>query len=115
MQAAGLFRLPEKQARPRKAKQKSPQWSEHTEPQPTIEGSVDQFSDIRIEPVTEPEAVMHFNAYIDRYHYLGYRRPIDNHLRYFIIGRDAHGERLLGCMLFAFAVNTLPCRDLWIG
>jgi Druantia protein DruA/Transposase DDE domain len=115
MESAGLFRLPEKQVRPRKATQKPLEWSEHTEPQPTIDGTLDQFSDIRIEPVTEPEAITRFNEYIDRYHYLGYRRPIGNHLRYFIIGRDAQGERLLGCMLFAFAVNTLECRDLWIG
>jgi hypothetical protein len=115
MEAAGLFQLPEKQTRPKKATQKPLQWGEHSAPQPTIEGSVDQFSDIRIEPVTEQEAVMRFNEYIDRYHYLGYRRPIGNHLRYFIIGQDAQGERLLGCMLFAFAVNTLECRDLWIG
>jgi hypothetical protein len=115
MEAAGLFRLPEKQTRPGKATQKPLQWSEHSAPQPTIEGAVDQFSDIRLEPVTEQAAVLRFNEYIDRYHYLGYRRPIGNHLRYFIIGQDARGERLLGCMLFAFAVNTLECRDLWIG
>ena len=107
--------MPEKQTRTRKAAQKPLEWNEHTEPQATIDGSVDQFNDIRIEPVTEPEAVTRFNEYIDRYHYLGHRRPIGNHLRYFIIGRDAQGERLLGCMLFAFAVNTLECRDLWIG
>jgi len=115
MESAGLFRLPEKQTRSRKATQKPLEWSEHTEPQPTIDGALDQFSDIRIEPVMESEATTRFNEYIDRYHYLGYRRPIGNHLRYFIIGRDAQGERLLGCMLFAFAVNTMECRDLWIG
>ena len=115
MEAAGLFQLPEKQTRPKTATQKPIQWSEHSAPQPTIEGAVGQFTDIRIEPVTEPEAIKRFNEHIDRYHYLGYRRPIGNHLRYFIIGRDAQGERLLGCLLFAFAVNTLGCRDLWIG
>ena len=115
MEAAGLFQLPEKQTRPNKATQKPLHWGEHSAPQPTIEGVVGQFTDIRIEPVTEPEAIMRFNEHIDRYHYLGYRRPIGNHLRYFIIGRDAQGERLLGCLLFAFAVNTLGCRDLWIG
>jgi len=115
MQSAGLFQLPQKQACPKKVTQKPLQWGEHTAPQASIEGSVGQFTDIRIEPVTEQDAIRRFNEYIERYHYLGYRRPIGNHLRYFIIGRDTQGERLLGCMLFAFAVNTLECRDRWIG
>jgi len=115
MQGAGLFRLPTKQTRPEKATQKPIPWSSHTAPQPAIDATLGQFTDIVVEPVTEADAIVRFNEYIDRYHYLGYRRPIGNHLRYFIIGRDAQGERLLGCLLFAFAVNTLECRDRWIG
>jgi hypothetical protein len=115
MQGAGLFQLPAKQARPGKATQKPIQWSRHTAPQPAIDATLGQFTAITVEPVTEPDAIVRFNEYIDRYHYLGYRRPIGNHLRYFIVGRDARGERLLGCLLFAFAVNTLECRDRWIG
>ncbi|MCP5072428.1 MAG: DUF4338 domain-containing protein, partial [Rhodobacteraceae bacterium] len=114
MQGAGLFRLPAKQARPAAAQKPIP-WSRHTAPQPAIDATLGQFAAIAVEPVTEADAIMRFNEYIDRYHYLGYRRPIGNHLRYFIIGRDAQGERLLGCLLFAFAVNTLECRDRWIG
>ena len=115
MQAADLFQLPAKQTRPGKATQKPIPWSSHTAPQPAIDATLGQFTAISVEPVTEQDAIMRFNEYIDRYHYLGYRRPIGNHLRYFIVGRDARGERLLGCLLFAFAVNTLGCRDRWIG
>ena len=115
MEAAGLLRLPEKQARPTQAKQSAIQWSKQTAPQPTIEATLEKFSEIRVELVTEPDAIARFNEYIDRYHYLGYRRPIGNHLRYWIVARDAEGDRLLGCLLFAFAVNTLECRDQWIG
>ncbi|MDX2413423.1 MAG: IS4 family transposase [Woeseiaceae bacterium] len=115
MEAAGLFRLPEKQPRPADAKQSAIQWSDHTARQPTIDGTLEQLTDIRVELVTEPDATARFNEYVDRYHYLGYRRPIGNHLRYWIIARDADGDRRLGCLLFAFAVNTLGCRDQWIG
>ncbi len=115
MEAAGLFQLPEKKKRTKKAAQKTIQWNEQTEPQPAITGTLDQFESIRIELVIEPKEAAHFNEYIDRYHYLGYRRPIGNHLRYFIIGQNAHGEQMLGCLLFAFAVNALECRDQWIG
>ena len=115
MQAAQLFQLPEKRTRPGRARQKPIQWQHHTAEQPAITGELRQFTAITLEPVTEQEAMLRFNEYIDRYHYLGYRRPIGNHLRYFILGHDARGERPLGCLLFAFAVNTLECRDRWIG
>ena len=115
MQAVGLFRLPEKRTFSANRRQKPLQWSGLSAAQAAITGALDQFTAIRVEPVTEPEAITRFNEYIDRYHYLGYRRPIGNHLRYFILGEDARGEHLLGCLLFAFAVNTLECRDRWIG
>ena len=89
MQAVGLFQLPEKQVRSEKARQKSISWTNHTAPQPAINGTLGQFSAIIVEPLTEADAMARFNEYIDRYHYLGYRRPIGNHLRYFIIGHDA--------------------------
>jgi len=98
-----------------KAKQSALGWSDQTASQPAINGTLDQFTAIRVELVTTPDAIARFNEYIDRYHYLGYRRPIGNHLRYFILAQDAEGDRLLGCLLFAFAVNTLGCRDQWIG
>jgi len=115
MEGTGLFQLPKKQARPNKAKQPSLQWSDQTAAQPDIDGTLDQFTAISVKLITEPEATARFNEYIDRYHYLGYRRPIGNHLRYFIIGQHADGDQILGCLLFAFAVNTLNCRDQWIG
>ena len=115
MQAADLFPLPEKRTHPGKATQKAIPWSTRTAPQPAIHGALRQFTAITVAPVTEPDAIVRFNEYIDRYHYLGYRRPIGNHLRYFIVGHEARGERLLGCLLFAFAANTLECRDQWLG
>lgn len=115
METAGLFQLPEKQKRTQKGTQKPLQWSKQTERQPTITGTLDQFESIRLELAIESEETRRFNEYIDRYHYLGYRHPIGNHLRYFIIGQNAQGEQTLGCLLFAFAVNALECRDQWIG
>ncbi|MCP4285606.1 MAG: IS4 family transposase, partial [Gammaproteobacteria bacterium] len=115
MQRAGLFQLPEKQPRPNKTTQKPISWSNRTAPGSAIDGTLDQFSAITVELLTEQEAKSRFNEYIDRYHYLGYQRPIGNHLRYFIIAQDTQGERLLGCLMFAFAVNALECRDQWLG
>jgi len=41
------------------------------------------------------ESVYGFGRY--RYHYLGYKRPIGTHLRYFIFDKD---HRRLGCLRF---------------
>ena len=49
---------------------------------------------------------------MDRHHYLGYRRPLGPHLRYALVDRDG---RWLGCLLFQFAAQSLPCRDDFIG
>jgi hypothetical protein len=114
MHSAGLFQLPEKQTR-KKVTQKPIQWSDSTAAQPVINCPLSQFTSIAVELATKTEEITRFNEYIDRHHSLGYRRPIGNHLRYFIIGRDDQGEHLLGCLLFAFAVNNLECRDQWIG
>ena len=48
---------------------------------------------------------------IDRYHYLGYRRPIGSSVKYLIYSQ----ERLLGGIGFADAVLKLNLRDRWIG
>ncbi len=49
---------------------------------------------------------------MQRYHPLGYRQPIGNHVRYWL--RDRRG-RQLGCLLFDFAARQVACRDRWIG
>jgi hypothetical protein len=116
MQCAGLFRLPEKRTRLGEGRRRKPiVWHQDTAEQPVIRGELGQFAAIAVEPVTNKDEKLRFNEYIDRYHYLGYRSPIGNHLRYFIVGRGTEGDRLLGCLLFAFAVNKLDCRDRWIG
>ena len=55
-----------------------------------------------------------FNAYLEAYHYLGYKQPIGSHLRYFIVS-ESTGQKL-GCLLFsAAAAWALAPRDKWIG
>lgn len=114
MEAAGLFELPKTQ-RSDKVGQKPLVWSKATQPQAAIEGSLGQFGGIRLELALEKPAASVFNEYDDRYHYPGYRRPIGSYLRYFLIGHHGDAERLFGCLLLAFAVNRLQCRDEFIG
>ena len=69
-------------------------------------------SPISIEKVTQKEEIKLWNEWVDRYHYLGYRRPIGTHLRYFIYSEK---KEKLGCLIFSFPLLSLPCRDNWIG
>jgi hypothetical protein len=48
---------------------------------------------------------------IDKYHYLGYRRPVGACIKYLIHSN----ERVVACIGFASAVLKLNLRDKWIG
>jgi hypothetical protein len=83
-----------------------------SEPQPLIDDPLDQLTPITVQLVADKQEVALWNELIDRRHYLSYRQPIGQHLRYFIVDRQG---RKLGCLLFSYAVKSLPCRDQWIG
>ena len=111
MEQAGIVRLPAKKIQ-QKPRQKRPLLSEGTREQPRITETLDCLMPIRVQPVTAPAQIALWNEFVDRYHYLGYKRPMGTHLRYFIRAND---QRLLGCLLFSFATRSLACRDQWIG
>ncbi len=111
MEHAGIVQLPAK-----KIQQKIPQkpllWTDKTREQPRIADALDRLTPIRVQPVTEKAQIALWNEFVDHYHYLGYKRPMGTHLRYFIVAND---QRLLGCLSFSFATRSLACRDRWIG
>lgn len=115
MQTAGLFVLPEKR-RQAKYQQKPIPRTDLTDPQPNIAGLLSQWSSLTLRMVTEQDDIKRWNEFVDRYHYLGYKRPIGTHLRYFIVAQTLTGaEQLLGCLIFSYPVASLACRDQWIG
>ena len=81
-------------------------------PQAPVTGPLSQLQPLRLEPVTAQPEIGRWNEWVQRYHPLGYRRPIGVHLRYYLRDRQ---QRLLGCLLFDFAARELACRDAWIG
>ena len=111
MEAIGIIKLPAKEKQ-KKHTQKPIPWTDSTREQPRIAGPLDQLTPIGVQPVTEKEEIALWNEFVDRYHYLGYKRPIGAHMRYFIVAKD---HRLLGCLSFSFAVRALACREQWIG
>lgn len=53
----------------------------------------------------------HFDSLMETYHYLGYTRPVGEHLKYLIYG----GGEAIACMAWSSAPRHLECRDRFIG
>ncbi len=72
-----------------------------------------------VRPVTveavPAEELRTFNATLAAYHYLGYRRPIGAHQRYWLKVQDGEEQRIVGAMLFGAAAKAVLARDMWIG
>jgi hypothetical protein len=64
--------------------------------------------------VTTQEDRERWKAYLQTYHYLGYRHPFGAHLGYFIVSESRQQE--LGCLVFSASASwALAPRDQWIG
>ena len=75
MQARGLLRLPATQSsQPRSSPTVA--WTARTAEGDHREGEVTEVLPLRLEVVRGPDQTALWNEYLDRYHYLGYRRPI---------------------------------------
>ena len=107
----GVIELPDKVVHQSHAS-KPLAWTLASAAQADIQCDLHQLLPIRLEVVSDQSDIEVWNELVDRYHYLGYRRPMGPHLRYFII--DSQGRRL-GCVMFSYATKRLPCRDAWIG
>ncbi len=112
LEKLGLFSLPPKNESQKRGPQKTIEKTSRGEQQAAICDTLDHIMPIRLQVVTERQDIRLWNEFVDRYHYLGYKRPIGPHIRYFILDKVG---RKLGCLMFSYAVKSLPCRDEWIG
>ena len=53
-----------------------------------------------------------FATLLQRYHYLGYRGPVGENLKYLLYDRQG---RVLSCLLFGAPAWSMACRDRFIG
>jgi len=58
---------------------------------------------------TPQEAI--FNGLIEYHHYLGYRQPVGEHLKYLAVARN----RPVACLAFSSVAYRLAARDTFIG
>lgn len=111
LEAHGVVRLP---ARRRKKTPPRPIERFAEPPDPAIEAALSDLAPIRLEVVEAGESRERFKAYLESYHYLGYRQPVGAHLGYFVVSEPR--QQRLGCLLFsASAAWALAARDKWIG
>lgn len=68
---------------------------------------------IRITLVETSEQRWHWQALVDRYHYLGYKTPFGARLQYFIVAEET--LQVLGCLQFSSPALKLRAREAWIG
>ena len=65
--------------------------------------------DIRLVRRTEGEGL--FAQLLSDYHYLGYRRPVGEHLKYLVWAQ----QRPIACLGWSSAPRQLNLRDQWVG
>ncbi len=86
---------------------------QRTDAGPDIDGTVSDVAPVCLEPVRSREEIRLWDEYVERYHYLGYKKPFGSHQRYFI--RSVSLNQRLGCLLFSASAFALVERDTWIG
>ena len=109
-QSSGLLELPTKRFITKTVRPKKPMLI-LPEPEDPIKGHIRGMGSVKLILVTEKEERRLWEAYVDRYHYLGYKQPFGCSARYFL--ESNRGK--LGCLLFSGAAKSLLDRDRWIG
>ena len=90
-----------------------PAFDEHPKA-PPINDTLDSVGPITLQRITSKEDRECWKAYLQTYHYLGYKHPVGAHLGYFIVSEAR--QQKLGCLLFsASAAWALAPRDELIG
>jgi hypothetical protein len=108
----GIITLPEKR-KTEKPVQRAPAFEKPPDESP-IEGSLEDIGPITLQRIASKEDYQSFKAYIQTYHYLGYKHPIGSYIGYFVVSET--GRRKIGCLLFsASAAWAMAPRDKWIG
>ncbi len=110
LEGENLTTLPKKQGRLKRSS-KPIEVTSATDPQTAIVKSLRELQPITLVVVSNKSDKSLWNEYIERYHYLGYKRLQGRTLRYFILTEN----QPIGCLLISRAVQGLETRDQWIG
>jgi len=85
--------------------------TDQSDAQPLIQTTVANLQPLRLLQIESGDSAL-FRQFIQRYHYLGYRRPPGANLRYFV--QSGTGQ-VLACLQWSSPAWTMAARDQWIG
>jgi hypothetical protein len=109
---AGHIQLPTKRCSPQNNAIRHRHVSEVApEDSSPIEGSMVSLGPLRVDLVRRTEGEKLFGHLLDRHHYLGYSRPVGEHLKYLIWA----GDRPVACLGWSSAPRQLNLRDQFVG
>ena len=115
LEALGILELPAKrkqgETRKRNGSRKRTEHTERSDPGPEVACDLAELEPVALAPVLDKAVAAEWTELVDRHHYLGYKSPIGQYMRYFVV--DAFGRRL-GALMFE-ASGALACRDEWVG
>lgn len=80
------------------------------EPEEKITGSIETMGKLHFELARRDKARL-WRYLIQRYHYLGYRRLVGRHLKYFV----HTGDKLVALLGFSDGIYHFRLRDRWLG
>lgn len=112
LEGYGLITLPAKKEK-KKPTRRKPEFREKPDTTP-INATLASIGPIRLKQVISKDDRENWKAYLESYHYLGYKRPFGSYLGYFVVS-ETTGQKL-GCLLFTASASwALAPRDKWIG
>jgi len=76
-----------------------------------IECSLRELGDVVLRQARRTDEETLVNSLVAHHHYLGYRQPVGEHLKYLIVA----GDRPIGCFLWSSAPRHLAPRDTFLG
>lgn len=112
LESYGVINLPTKRER-KSPVRRIPTFDKPPDTTP-IRDSLASIGPITVQRVISKEDREYWKAYIQTYHYLGYRHPFGSHIGYIVVSQKL--KRKLGCLLFSASASwALAPRDKWIG
>jgi len=107
---AGQIELPPPQWRPHQPARRTVLSTVDIDQTP-IHGDLHSLGPLRFGQVRRTACEPLFNCLIEQHHYLGYTRPVGEHLKYLVYS----GERVVAALTWSSAAHGLTCRDRFIG
>ncbi|MDR3568512.1 MAG: DUF4338 domain-containing protein, partial [Syntrophobacteraceae bacterium] len=79
-----------------------------------LEGSIEEFQPLELEPVSSPDDQALWREWMQRYRYPGYRIPFGAHLRYFVRVMRPQPIRV-GALQFSSPAWRMAARERYIA